>query len=97
MKKIHFVLAMLFFVSFDAFSDSASEYLDSASIKQSRRDSDGALVDCNKSIKANPYYADAYLFRAEIERKTGDADHAMADYNKAIDLNPSFASYLRQS
>jgi len=65
--------------------------------KKAKGDLDGALADCEKTIKLDPGEPGGYLNRGLVMYAKGDLDGALADFNKAIELNPknAWAYYTR--
>jgi len=64
----------------------AVDYYISGTLKAKRGSYLDAIVDYNKAIKLDPYYAEAYNARALTKDSINDFDGAAADYEKAIQV-----------
>lgn len=53
---------------------------------------DQAILDCNKSIKANADFSEAYYNRGLAYAYKGEYDKAISDYIKVIELKPNYAN-----
>src|SRR5262249_50854176 len=51
-------------------------------------DLDGALADCNESLRLKPDVANTIDSRALVNLKRGDLDAALADYDRALSIDP---------
>ena len=90
MKKI-VILSVILLISYNLYSQSAEEYLNSSLAKVNLQDYRGAISDCNKAIEIEPNYALAYNNRGKVKYKLQDYRGAISDYNKAIVINPNYA------
>jgi tetratricopeptide (TPR) repeat protein len=70
-----------------ALSDASDGDLVNRGIEKARNgDLDGALVDFDQAVKANPKNDAAYYNRAQARRLKNDSAGAIADYSRAIEL-----------
>ena len=53
-----------------------------------------ALDNANKTLKIDPYYAEAYLTMAEVAERSGDMVKAQSYYAEAVRINPNLAEPL---
>ncbi len=51
-----------------------------------------AVIDYDKSLRANPNYAEAYYARGRIGQEIAHYDLAIADYNQALAVNPKLTA-----
>jgi len=65
--------------------------IDTARIKATSNDLQGALVDLNYAIELNPDYADAYPVRGAVKISLNDWEGALADFTHCIELDPKHA------
>ncbi len=57
-------------------------------VKAQKKDSDGAIEDCDRAIQMAPNYGDAYNSRSSLRQAKGDLEGAKADRDKALELKP---------
>ncbi len=69
----------------------ADDYLAAGLEKERKNDYQGALLEYDRAIEANPRYADAYIGRGFAKYKLGERSPALTDFNTAIALNPKLA------
>jgi tetratricopeptide (TPR) repeat protein len=69
----------------------ADDYLAAGLEKERKNDYQGALLEYDRAIEANPRYADAYMGRGFANYKLGERSPALTDFNTAITLNPKLA------
>jgi tetratricopeptide (TPR) repeat protein len=69
----------------------ADDYLAAGLEKERKNDYQGALIEYDRAIEANPRYADAYIGRGFAKYKLGERSPALTDFNIAITLNPKLA------
>jgi tetratricopeptide (TPR) repeat protein len=72
-------------------SSPADNYLAVGLEKERKNDYQGALLEYDRAIEANPRYADAYIGRGFANYKLGERSPALTDFNTAIALNPKLA------
>ena len=84
MKK--FLLGLILFFSYDAFSQTAEEYFDRAFDKVENGDYYGGIADYTKAIELNPNDALAYSNRGISKENIGDLNGACSDWRKAANL-----------
>ncbi len=69
---------------------SAVAYANRSYAYTEKRDWEKALVDCQKAIELDPYYANSYRIRGLVRRAFGDVDGAMRDFYKATRLKVNY-------
>jgi tetratricopeptide (TPR) repeat protein len=69
----------------------ADDYLAAGLEKERKNDYQGALLEYDRAIEANPRYAEAYVGRGFANYKLGEKSPALTDFNTAIVLNPKLA------
>jgi tetratricopeptide (TPR) repeat protein/V8-like Glu-specific endopeptidase len=69
----------------------ADDYLAAGLEKERKNDYQGALLEYDRAIEANPRYAEAYMGRGFANYKLGERSPALTDFNTAITLNPKLA------
>src|ERR1039457_2323359 len=91
MKKLLSIVIILF-LGFTTmiYAQSANDLLQRAREKNSNRDYNWAIINCDQSILLNPYFDIAYYDRGFMKLQLGRIFGAKADFDQAIALNPKF-------
>jgi tetratricopeptide (TPR) repeat protein len=72
----------------------AYHYINQFQLKYVVQDYQGALLDLNKSIEANPNLFTSYYNRANLKLKLNDLKGSIEDCNKSLEIIPNFALAL---
>ena len=72
-------------------SKAAKKHLKHGLALFSKADVEGAIVEYNHALEADPAFAEAYLDRGKARRARGDLDGAIADYETAVRIDPRLA------
>ena len=84
------LIPILFFISVQAFGQTAQDYLTKARSKTRANDFQAAIDDYSKAIALDKELDDAYYERALVKRELGLFDEALADFDKALGLDEFF-------
>ncbi len=62
------------------------------SVRYSKGDLDGSILDFTRAIEINPHMDQAYYNRGKARTDKGDLDGSINDYSKTIEINPRLSA-----
>ena len=73
------------------------DWFGEARIRETARNSEGALEAFSESIKLNPNFAKAWYYKALLHYELGQKDDAIKCAKKTLELKPTWEKHIRKN